>query len=85
MGLKDMFGNKGDSSDGKDPATKSEVNQEAKKTTPDEGKTFEKETTFVCIEDCYQNMTRYIKGHEIMGRKCPPHFMAKPQDKEPNK
>ncbi len=48
-----------------------------KKTTPDEGKAFEKDTVFVCVQDCYQNRTRYRKGDEITGKQCPPYFKVK--------
>ena len=53
---------------------------EKKKTTPDEGKTFEKDTVFVCVQDCYQQMIRYRKGAEFTGKKCPPHFVLKAKD-----
>jgi len=48
-----------------------------KKTTPDEGKTFDKDTVFVCVQDCYQQSKRYRIGDEKTGRKCPPHFIVK--------
>ena len=52
---------------------------EAKKTTPDEGKTFEKDTVFVCVQDCYQSQRRFRKGDELAGKKCPPFFVVKPE------
>ena len=49
---------------------------ESKKTTPDEGKSYDKETVFVCVQDCWQNNTRYFKGDTIKGNKCPAWFVA---------
>ena len=51
---------------------------EPKKTTTDDGKTFDKDTVFVCVQDTWQNMTRYRRGDVITGRTCPPWFEAKP-------
>ena len=48
------------------------------KTTKDEGKTFDKDTVFVCVRDCYQNNVRYRKGITVIGRKCPAHFVVAP-------
>jgi len=59
-----------------------ELKAEAKKTIPDEGKTFDKDTAFVCVQDCFINMTRYHRGETVTGRKCPPHFVVKPQSDE---
>ena len=50
------------------------------KTTSDEGKTFDKDTVFVCVQDCYQNGTRYRKGDEVTGKKCLPYFVVKPAE-----
>jgi hypothetical protein len=56
-----------------------------KKTTPDEGKTFDKDTVCVCVQNCYQNGTRYRGGDTVTGRKCPPWFEAKPAAPEERK
>jgi len=61
------------------------VKQNEKKTTPDEGKVFNKETVFVCVEDCYQKGIRYHKGEEITGTVCPPHFTVKPEAEKAKK
>jgi len=58
---------------------------EKKKTTPDEGKSFEKDTVFVCVQDCYQQGIRYRQGMEITGKKCPAHFIVKSQAEEQKK
>jgi hypothetical protein len=52
---------------------------EYKKTTPDEGKTFDEDTVFVCVTDCFHNMIRYRRGDVLTARKCPPHFAVKPK------
>lgn len=57
------------------------ANVDAKKTTPDEGKAFEKDTIFVCTGDCFRRGVRYRKGDEIEGRTCPPWFRVKPDVK----
>ena len=56
-----------------------------KKTTPDEGKTFDKDTAFVCVQDCYVSRTRYRRGDTLAGRKCPPYFKVKPEAEEKKK
>ena len=53
-----------------------------KKTTPDEGKTFEKDTVFVCVQDCYQQGLRYRQGMEVTRKKCPAHFVVKQPSEE---
>ena len=50
---------------------------EPKKTTPDEGKTFDTDMVFECVRDCYQNRVRYRPGDVRTGRTCPPHFRVK--------
>ena len=55
---------------------------EEKKTTPDEGETFDKDTVFVCVQDCYQHKVRYRKGDELTGTVCPAYFAVKPQPAE---
>ena len=58
---------------------------EPKKTTPDEGKTFDKDMVFVCVQDCYQDGTRYRRGDTVKGTKCPPWFTlqeVKAEDKK---
>jgi hypothetical protein len=47
-----------------------------KKTTPDEGKTFDRDMEFECVQDCYLDMARWRKGAVRTGRKCPPFFIA---------
>jgi len=42
----------------------------------DEGKTFDKDAVFVCVEDCWQKSTLYRRGDRVVGRKCPSHFAA---------
>jgi hypothetical protein len=54
---------------------------EQEKTAPDEGKTFDKNTVFECVTECSQNGIRYRKGDIRVGRKCPPHFEARPDIK----
>ena len=61
------------------------MQRDEKKTTPDEGKVFNKETVFVCVEDCYQKGIRYHKGEEITGTVCPPHFTVKPEAEKAKK
>jgi hypothetical protein len=51
--------------------------QNPAKTTPDEGKTFDRDMEFECVQDCYQDQIRYRQGSVITGRKCPPHFRVK--------
>ena len=57
-----------------------------KKTTPDEGKTFDKDTVFECVTECKCKGVRYSSGDTITGRICPPHFKVradlKPKDLE---
>ena len=49
------------------------------KTTPDEGKTFDKDTVFECVTECKSSDgVRYRRGDKLVGRKCPPHFEARP-------
>lgn len=50
--------------------------QDQKKTTPDEGKSFDKDTVFVCVQECFQQGIRYHKGQKITGRKCPAYFVV---------
>jgi hypothetical protein len=52
------------------------------KTTPDEGKTFKENTLFLCVQDCWQNNTRYRRGDELSGRTCPPFFVVKPDPED---
>jgi len=54
--------------------------EEAKKTTPDEGKTFDRDTVFVCAQDCWTGGVRRRKGEEVCGRVCPPWFNVKPPE-----
>jgi hypothetical protein len=61
---------------------KTEPAAESKKTTPDEGKTFDKDTEFVCEADCIFNKRRYRRGDTVTGRKCPPWFSVKPEAEE---
>jgi hypothetical protein len=61
-----------------DPAKTDPAKDERKKTTPDEGKTFDKDTLFVCARDCFINGVRYRPGDELAGKKCPPFFRVKP-------
>ena len=56
-----------------------------KKTTPDEGRTFEKDTVFVCVQDCFLKGALYRRGDELAGRRCPPHFAVKPRGPEKGK
>jgi hypothetical protein len=60
-----------------------------KKTTPDEGKTFNKDTVFECVTDCKYKSVRYSRGDRLTGRTCPPHFEVredlKPKDLEEEK
>jgi hypothetical protein len=44
------------------------------KTTPDEGKTFDEDMEFECVQNCYLDMVRYRPGAVKTGRKCPPFF-----------
>jgi hypothetical protein len=53
-----------------------------KKTTPDEGKRFDKVTEFVCVQECVVGGQRYRKGDVFKGDKCPPWFKVKPEAKE---
>ena len=53
-----------------------------RKTTPDEGKTFDKDTVFVCVLDCYQDGKRWHAGEEATGRVCPPWFEVKPSEEK---
>jgi hypothetical protein len=53
-----------------------------KKTTRDEGKTFDKVTDFVCVNDCFVGGKRYRRGDVFRGGKCPPWFNVKPEAKE---
>ena len=62
-------------------STENTEKKEQAKTTPDEGKTFDKETVFVCVCDCIYNKGRYRKGNEMPGKICPPHFIVKKEDK----
>ena len=64
----------------KDAAEKAEQ----KKTTPDEGKTFDKDTVFECVTDTFQNCVRYRRGDMKVGRQCPPHFKVNPDIKPEN-
>ena len=82
MGL--PFGNKNGqagNADGRDKNGQPELpdgqQAAAKKTTPDEGKTFEADTVFVCVQDCFQNGRRYHRGDAVTGKKCPPWFVVK--------
>lgn len=50
--------------------------EKEKKTTDDEGKTFSMDTEFICVQDCWQNNTRYRKGDILTGKKCPPWFIT---------
>jgi len=56
---------------------KNDNGKQEEKTTSDEGKTFEKEMVFVCYEDCIYDGVHYRQGHELHGKKCPPHFVLK--------
>jgi hypothetical protein len=49
-----------------------------KPTTPDEGKTFDKNTIVVCVMDCYMNGRRWHKGDKMLVEKCPPFFKVEP-------
>ena len=44
--------------------------------------TFDKETVFVCLQDCWQNMNRYRRGDTLTGRICPPHFAVQSAEEE---
>jgi len=68
-----------------DAAQEPELAAAAKKTTPDEGKTFDKDAAFVCVQDCWQGNRRYRRGDEVAGRKCPPWFIVKPAAEEKKK
>jgi hypothetical protein len=57
---------------------KSAVVRKPKPTTEDEGKTFDKPTLFVCVQDCVHNGLRYHPGDEVSETKCPPYFRVKP-------
>jgi hypothetical protein len=52
------------------------------KTTPDEGKTFDKDMEFECVQDCYLDMVRWRKGAVRVGRECPPFFEVRGQAPE---
>ena len=49
-----------------------------KKTTPDEGRAFDKDTVFECVTECKYKGVRYGGGDKVVGRACPPHFKARP-------
>jgi hypothetical protein len=57
--------------------------KEKKKTTRDEGKTFNKVTAFVCVQDCYLDGKRWRPGEEDKGKTCPPYFEVKPEPDDP--
>ena len=59
--------------------------EERNKTTPDEGKTFDKETVFECVQDCWQHNTRYRRGDAVTGKTCPPWFIVKKETAEEEK
>ena len=52
-----------------------------KKTTPDEGKTFDKDTVFECVTECKYKGVRYGGGDRVVGRVCPPHFIVRADNK----
>jgi len=47
-----------------------------KKTTPDEGRTFNEDKVFECVTDCWTDEHLYHRGDKITGRKCPAHFVV---------
>jgi len=81
-----MFGKKekedqADKTDGQDklPVGQAEA---AEKTTPDEGKTFDENTVFVCVQDCFQDSTLYHPGDIVTGKICPAWFVVRQAEEE---
>jgi len=85
-----MFGKDDKKDSEKDPEVKKDGQNElpagkaagGEKTTPDEGKTFEKNTVFVCVQDCFQDGTRYRPGDIVTGKTCPAWFAVRQAEEE---